>query len=67
MQRCQHPAPVFGCDWKGANLLATGCEDAAVRVFTITGHDDEEPVTLLGIKYLNFYQAKNLFRVELIV
>jgi WD40 repeat protein len=48
VQRCTHPAPVFGCDWQGANLLATGCEDGIVRVYRVAGHYDNQCVKLTG-------------------
>jgi WD40 repeat protein len=48
VQRCIHPGPVFGCDWQGSDMLATGCEDGDVRVFKITCNNKETPIRLSG-------------------
>ncbi|XP_065337368.1 WD repeat-containing protein 17-like isoform X2 [Cloeon dipterum] len=48
VQRCQHPGSVFGCDWQGADRIATACDDGIVRVFRVACKDDPEPLELRG-------------------
>ncbi|XP_059484542.1 WD repeat-containing protein 17-like [Neocloeon triangulifer] len=48
VQRCQHPGSVYGCDWSGADRLATACDDAVVRVFRVACKEDAKPVELKG-------------------
>lgn len=46
LQDYRHPGPVYGCDWRDADILATGCEDGRIRIFCVS-KNRKEPVTEL--------------------
>lgn len=46
LQDYRHPGPVYGCDWRDADVLATGCEDGRIRIFSVS-KNKKEPVTEL--------------------
>lgn len=46
LQEYRHPGPVYGCDWRDADILASGCEDGKIRIFDVT-KNRKEPVTEL--------------------
>ena len=48
VQDYRHPGPVYGCDWRDANFLATGCEDGRIRVFDVSKQKKEPFVELKG-------------------
>ncbi|XP_028305170.1 WD repeat-containing protein 17 isoform X2 [Gouania willdenowi] len=43
LHKYKHPAAVFGCDWSQNNkdMIATGCEDANVRVYYLATSSDQ--------------------------
>ncbi|KAG7162905.1 WD repeat-containing protein 17-like 1, partial [Homarus americanus] len=57
VQEYRHPGPVYGCDWRDADILATGCEDGKIRVFNVA-KNRKEPVTELKA------HLKKVFRVK---
>ncbi|XP_045113908.1 WD repeat-containing protein 17-like isoform X1 [Portunus trituberculatus] len=57
LQDYRHPGPVYGCDWRDADVLATGCEDGRIRIFCVT-KNRKDPVTELKA------HAKKVFRVK---
>lgn len=46
LQDYRHPGPVYGCDWRDADTLATGCEDGRIRIYNVT-KNKKEPITEL--------------------
>ncbi|UYV75765.1 WDR17 [Cordylochernes scorpioides] len=54
-----HPATVYGCDWhpKNENILATACEDKAIRIFYVGMNNTQM------LKMLTGHTAK-VFRVR---
>ncbi|KAF0310731.1 WD repeat-containing protein 17 [Amphibalanus amphitrite] len=44
----RHPAGVYGCAWRDAARLATGCKDGAVRVFDVTRNQSAPLLVLKG-------------------
>nr|XP_053636053.1 WD repeat-containing protein 17-like isoform X1 [Cherax quadricarinatus] len=57
LQDYRHPGPVYGCDWRDADILATGCEDGKIRIFNVT-KNRREPLTELKA------HLKKVFRVK---
>nr|XP_045611784.1 WD repeat-containing protein 17-like [Procambarus clarkii]XP_045611785.1 WD repeat-containing protein 17-like [Procambarus clarkii] len=57
LQDYRHPGPVYGCDWRDADILATGCEDGKIRIYNVT-KNRREPVTELKA------HLKKVFRVK---
>ncbi|XP_066956128.1 WD repeat-containing protein 17-like isoform X1 [Macrobrachium rosenbergii] len=57
LQDYRHPGPVYGCDWRDADILATGCEDGRIRIFSVS-KNRREPVTELKA------HLKKVFRVK---
>ncbi|XP_050694797.1 WD repeat-containing protein 17-like isoform X3 [Eriocheir sinensis] len=57
LQDYRHPGPVYGCDWRDADILATGCEDGRIRIFCVS-KNRKEPVTELKA------HVKKVFRVK---
>ncbi|XP_047481224.1 WD repeat-containing protein 17-like [Penaeus chinensis] len=53
----RHPGPVYGCDWRDADILATGCEDGKIRIFNVS-KNRKEPVSELKA------HLKKVFRVK---
>ncbi|KAK3876979.1 hypothetical protein Pcinc_018267 [Petrolisthes cinctipes] len=57
LQDYRHPGPVYGCDWRDADILATGCEDGRIRIYNVT-KNKKEPITELKA------HMKKVFRVK---
>ena len=55
LQAYAHPEPVYGCDWRDADTLATGCHDGRIRVFNV---NSSEATAVLKA------HAKKVFRVK---
>ncbi|XP_064637319.1 WD repeat-containing protein 17-like isoform X2 [Lineus longissimus] len=50
IQRYKHPGAAFGCDWSPHNkdMIATGCDDKAVRIFYLATNSEQPIKTFLG-------------------
>ncbi|CAL4077100.1 unnamed protein product, partial [Meganyctiphanes norvegica] len=57
LQEYRHPGPVYGCDWRDADVLATGCEDGKIRIYNV-GKGKRDNVTELKA------HQKKVFRVK---
>lgn len=56
----RHPGPVYGCDWRDADILATGCEDGKIRIFNVS-KNRKEPVSELKGIYLFLFCSISIF------
>ena len=61
MQDYRHPGPVYGCDWRDENTLATGCEDGRIRIFNVSKQKKEPVIELKGNLSNLYFEKLNLF------
>lgn len=62
LQDYRHPGPVYGCDWRDADVLATGCEDGRIRIFCVTKNRKEPVTELKGLFVIGYHcRIDNLF------
>ena len=57
LQAYQHPEPVYGCDWRNSDTLATGCHDGRIRIYNVISPRQEPSVVLKA-------HSKKVFRVQ---